>query len=332
MRGASRHQAPRRQQAPRRGASVARTQLSHRFESYKNHHKEVARSSLLRLMATPLPTAMTVLVIAIALALPVGLYVMLKNAQTLSRDWDGNAQISLYLKLGTSESAGLSLANKLNQRPEVAKTQFISREQALQEFKALSGFGDVLTELDENPLPAVIVVYPEARDLGKAEILQQELAKLRAVDSAQLDAQWVRRLHAMLDLAERFVLALGIGLSLAVLLVIVNTIRLGIESRRDEIVIVKLVGGTDAFVQRPFLYTGFWYGVGGGIVALVIIQSVLFWVDSPVARLADLYSSAFDLRGLGFLPTLGLVLGSGFLGWLGAWWAVRQHLRAIEPK
>lgn len=321
-----------RQASTRRGASVAKTQFSHRFESYKNHHKEIARSSLQRLLATPLPTAMTVLVIAIALALPVGLFVLLKNAQALSRDWDGNAQISLYLKLQTKEQAVISLARRLDERPEVAKTQYISKEQALEEFKALSGFGEVLTELDDNPLPAVIVVYPKARDLVQAELLQQELAKLPEVDSAQLDAEWVRRLHAMLDLAERFVLALGLGLSFAVLLVIINTIRLAIENRRDEIVVVKLVGGTDGFVQRPFLYTGFWYGLGGGIVALVLIQSVLFWVDSPVARLADLYSSAFSLRGLGFGPTVILLLGSGGLGWLGAWWAVRQHLRAIEPK
>lgn len=181
-------------QVPRRGASVAKTQLSHRFESYKNNHKEVARSSLSRLLGTPLPTLMTVLVIAIALALPMGLYVMLKNAQSLSRDWDGTAQISLYLKLQTSESAGKALAEKLTRRVDIAKTQFISKEQALEEFIALSGFGNVLTELDDNPLPAVIVVYPSARDLQKAEVLQQELNKLVAVDSAQLDAQWVRRL------------------------------------------------------------------------------------------------------------------------------------------
>ena len=315
-----------------RGASVAKTQFSHRLESYRNHHKEIAHSSLQRLLSTPLPTAMTVLVIAIALALPVGLYVMLKNAQALSRDWDGSAQISLYLKLDTTESESKGLAKRLDVHPEIAKTQFISKEQALEEFKALSGFGEVLTELDDNPLPPVIVVYPKARDLIKAETLQQELSKLPQVDSAQLDAQWVRRLHAILDLAERVVWALGLGLSFAVLLVIINTIRLAIESRRDEIVIVKLVGGTDAFVQRPFLYTGLWYGFGGGIVALIIIQSVLFWVDSPVAELADLYSSAFNLKGLGFGPTLALLLGSAGLGWLGAWCAVRQHLRAIEPR
>lgn len=319
-------------QAPRRGASVAKTQFSHRFDSYKNHHKEVAKSSLARLLGTPLPTLMTVLVIAIALALPVGLYVMLKNAQYLSRDWDGTAQISLYLKLSVKEAEGKTLASKLNRRADIAKTQYISKKQALEEFKALSGFGDVLTELEDNPLPAVIVVYPTARDLVKAEKLQQELDKLREVDSAQLDAQWVRRLHAILDLAERVVWALGLGLSLAVLLVVINTIRLAIESRRDEIVIVKLVGATDGFVQRPFLYTGLWYGLGGGIIAFLIIQSVLFWVDSPVAQLAELYSSAFDLKGLGFGPTLMLLLGSSGLGWLGAWWAVRQHLRAIEPR
>ncbi|MCG8670443.1 MAG: permease-like cell division protein FtsX [Pseudomonadales bacterium] len=318
--------------APRRGASVAKTQFSHRFESYKNNHKEVAASSLQRLLSTPLPTLMTVMVIAIALALPVGLYVMLKNAQALSRDWDGSAQISLYLKLSTTERQGKELATRLAKRVDIGKSQYISKEQALEEFKALSGFGDVLTELEDNPLPAVIVVYPTSRDLAKAEVLQQELNEFREVDTAQLDAQWVRRLHAMLDLAERIVWALGLGLSLAVLLVIINTIRLAIESRRDEIVIVKLVGGTDGFVQRPFLYTGLWYGLGGGIIALLVIQSVLFWVDSPVAKLADLYSSAFNLRGLGFGPTLALLLGSGGLGWLGAWWAVRQHLRAIEPR
>ncbi|PIE41801.1 MAG: cell division protein FtsX [Gammaproteobacteria bacterium] len=319
-------------QTPRRGASVAKTAFSQRLTSYKNHHKEVAKSSLGRLLGTPLSTLMTILVIAIALALPMGLYVMLKNAQSLSRDWDGTAQISLYLKLQTRESAGRALADKLARRADIAKTQFISKEQALEEFIALSGFGNLLSEVGDNPLPPVVVVYPVARDLQKAEVLQQELAKLPQVDDAQLDAQWVRRLHAILDLAEHIVLALALGLSLAVLLVIINTIRLAIESRRDEIVIVKLVGATDAFVQRPFLYTGLWYGLGGGIVALLIIQSVLFWVDSPVAKLADLYSSAFNLTGLGIGPTLALLLTSSGLGWLGAWWAVRQHLKSIEPR
>mgnify|MGYP000019848128 FL=1 len=315
-----------------RGASLQTTTFSQRFTSYRHHHKVVAVESLQRWLVTPLPTLMTVMVLAIAIALPAGLYVMLKNAQLLSRDWDGSAQISLYLKQNISELDGKSLAKSLERRVDIARTQFISKEQALEEFQLLSGFGDLLKELDENPLPAVVVVYPAQRDAALAEQLRVALNDFQQVESAELDAEWVQRLHAMLDLGERLVFALGLGLGLAVLLVVINTIRLAIEARRDEIVIVKMVGATDAFVRRPFLYCGLWYGLAGGIVALIIIESVLFWVDSPVGQLADLYSSSFDLSGLGFVNTLSLFLTSAFIGWLGAWLAVGQHLRAIEPQ
>lgn len=314
-----------------RGASVHKTLVTHRFASYRNHHKQVAAESFQKLMATPLPTLMTVMVIAIALALPAGLFVLLKNAQTLSRDWDGTAQISLYLKSTTGEQAGRRLSDQLAARGDVARTQYISREQALEEFKALSGFGDLLHELNENPLPAVVVVYPAERNLKAAEVLKVALDNLAEVDDAQLDAQWVQRLHAILDLGERVAWSLSLGLSLAVLLVVVNTIRLLIESRRDEIVIVKMVGATDAFVRRPFLYTGLWYGLIGGCIALLLTESVLVWVDSPVGKLSELYSSSFALKGLGFSATLVLVLGSALLGLLGAWVAVGKHLRSIEP-
>ncbi|PCJ45838.1 MAG: cell division protein FtsX [Moraxellaceae bacterium] len=315
-----------------RGASVQATTLSQRFSSYRHHHKEVAIESLQRLLSTPIPTLMTVLVLAIAIALPAGLYVMLKNAQLLSRDWDGSAQISLYLQQDVSSATGKELATDLNRRVDIARTQYISKEQALEEFKVLSGFGDLLKELNENPLPAVIVVYPANGDVAQAEKLRKALDAMPSVESAELDAEWVQRLHAMLDLAERLVFSLGLGLGLAVLLVVINTIRLAIEARRDEIIIVKMVGATDAFVRRPFLYCGFWYGLAGGLVALIIIESVLFWVDSPVGQLADLYSSTFDLSGLGFVNTLLLFVTSALIGWLGAWLAVGQHLRSIEPR
>lgn len=315
-----------------RGASQQTVTLAQRFTSYRNHHKVVALESLQRLMATPIPTTMTVLVLAIAIALPAGLYVMLKNAQVLSRDWDGSAQISLYLQQDLSLEKGKAFARKLEKRVDIARTQYISKAQALEEFEVLSGFGDLLSELDENPLPAVIVVYPSKRDAAVAEALRATLDEFSQVDSAQLDAEWVQRLHAMLDLGERLVFALGLGLGLAVLLVVINTIRLAIEARRDEIVIVKMVGGTDAFVRRPFLYCGLWYGLAGGLIALIIIESVLFWVDSPVGQLASLYGSSFDLSGLGFINTLLLFAASAFIGWLGAWLAVGQHLRAIEPQ
>ncbi|MEZ5507300.1 MAG: FtsX-like permease family protein [Gammaproteobacteria bacterium] len=183
----------------------------------------------------------------------------------------------------------------------------------------------------ENPLPAVIVVYPAEARLERAEKLRDDLAKLGQVDIAQLDAQWVQRLYALLELGGRLVVALAIGLALAVLLVIVNTIRLGIENRRDEIIIVKLVGGTDAYVRRPFLYTGLWYGLGGSVIALLLIQILLLWLDGPVQVVADLYRSRFELEGLGFGAACLMLFGSILTGLLGAALAVRQHLRVIEP-
>lgn len=316
---------------PRRGATTARVSWRQRFESYREHHRDVARESLRRLRSTPLPTLMTVLVIAISLALPAGLYVLLKNAQAVSEDWDGSAQISLFLRQKTSEDQGRKLAADLAKRADVKRTEYISRDQALKEFQEQSGLGDILKELGENPLPAVIVVYPVQTDVQRAQHLRNDLANMGEVDIAQLDAQWVQRLYALLELGERLVVALSIGLALAVLLVIVNTIRLSIESRRDEIVIVKLVGGTDAYVRRPFLYTGFWYGLGGCIVALILIQTLLWWLDEPVQVIADLYRSQFELTGLGFGASLLMLVGSILIGLLGARLAVSQHLRAVEP-
>ena len=320
-----------RNSSPQRGATTARVSWRQRFESYREHHRDVAMESLHRLLATPLPTLMTVLVIAISLALPAGLYVLLKNAQVVSEDWDGSAQISLFLRKDTTEDQGRKLANDLAKRGDVKRTEYISRDQALKEFQQQSGLGNILNELGENPLPAVIVVYPAQNDLKEARQLRNDLAAMGQVDIAQLDAQWVQRLYALLELGQRLVVALSLGLGLAVLLVIVNTIRLSIENRRDEIVIVKLVGGTDAYVRRPFLYTGFWYGLGGCLVALILIQSLLLWLDGPVQVIADLYRSQFSLSGLGFGPSLVMLVGSILIGLLGARLAVSRHLRAIEP-
>ncbi|WP_461423306.1 permease-like cell division protein FtsX [Ketobacter sp.] len=314
-----------------RGATAAGTTFTQRFQSYREHHKEVALESLRRLFSTPLPTLMTILVIAISLSLPAGLYVILKNAENVSADWDGSAQISLFLRFSITAEQGRNLADELAQHKDVKRVEFISREQALGEFEAQSGFGDLIKELGENPLPAVLVVYPSVTDLGSAQGLRNELAKRTEVELAQLDAQWVQRLYAMLDLGQRFVAALSAALVLAVLLVIINTIRLAIESRRDEIIIVKLVGGTDAFVRRPFLYTGLWYGLGGCLTALLLVQIVLWWLQGPVNALSELYSSKFELTGLGFGVSSLMLLGSVVVGLAGARLAVSQHIRSIEP-
>lgn len=317
-----------------KGASQSRTRWVDRWYSYWAHHRLVAADSLKRLLRVPVASTMTWLVIGIALALPGGLFVVLTNVEALSRGWDGAAQISLFVHKAVAEQDGRQLARQLEQRDDIEQTEYISRAQALEEFRSLSGYSDVLTHLADNPLPAVIVVRPiEKRTSAKAaEQLFRELQALPQVEQAVLDLEWVQRLYSLMALGKRMTLALAVLLSLGVLLVIGNTIRLAIESRRDEIVIVKLVGATNAFVRRPFLYTGLWYGLGGGIVSWLIIVTSLIWLSGPVANLAGHYQSEFTLQGLGVADTLLLWLGSALLGLLGAWIAVSRHLGAIEPR
>jgi len=313
------------------GARTSRKQGS--FDSYIANHRKIAKESFRRLIKQPVSSLMTWAVIGIALSLPVGLSVLLANVQQLSSGWDGSAQITLFLKMDVSDKDASNLALQLSARPTIAQADFISRSTALDEFKTLSGFGEVLNYLDENPLPHVIVVKP-AKTLATVEqtdSLQKQLSEIRLVEKAQLDLQWVQRLHSMTELIQRGVWALALLLALAVLLVIGNTIRLAIENRRDEIVVVKLVGATDGFVRRPFLYTGLWYGLGGGLIAFFLVQVTLFWLDSPISELARLYYSSFSLSGLNVESTLFLLGTSMLLGWLGAWVAVRRHLGAIEP-
>ncbi|WP_101758557.1 permease-like cell division protein FtsX [Oceanicoccus sp. KOV_DT_Chl] len=317
-----------------KGASQSRTSTSDKMNSYIAHHKLVAVDSFKRLLSTPIPSLMTWLVIGIALALPTGLFVALGNLDAVSRGWDGAAQISLFVNKVVSEEDSRQLAKKLRLRTDIAEVEYISRSQALEEFQALSGYGDVLAHLDQNPLPAVIVVRPVEKEISAAatEALFNELKSLPQIEQAILDLEWVQRLYSMMELGRRLTLALAALLSLGVLLVIGNTIRLAIESRRDEIVIVKLVGATNTFVRRPFLYTGLWYGFGGGIVCWLTISVSLFWLSGPIANLAGLYQSQFQLQGLGIGETLLLWLSSAGLGLIGAWLAVGKHLGAIEPR
>ncbi len=313
------------------GASQRRTGLSDRFDAYLSHHIYSASSSLQRLLASPLQSLLTWLVVAIAIALPAFFFVALGNVEDLGQRWQGKPQLSVYLQSRARTEAITALQKRVESRPDVQTVTFISAQQALQEFETSSGLGSALQTLDENPLPPVFIVQPANYAPEALQALRLALAKEAIVSSVQLDMDWVLRLNQMLQIAERLVLALGLLLGFGVLLVIGNTIRLAIENRRAEIVVVKLVGGTDGFVRRPFLYTGLWYGLGGGLLALLLLLLALFWLSGPVAGMATLYGSAYSLQGLGFGGTLVLLFGAGLLGLLGAWLAVGRHLNAIEP-
>lgn len=314
------------------GARSARTSLGDRLRAWRHHHRDSLRDALSRMRAAPSSALMTVLVIAIALALPAGLAVLLDNARVITKGWDGNAHLSVFLEMDVDEDRQRRLADDWADFDTVKRTEVITRAQALDEFKALSGFGDVLEALPDNPLPPLIVVYPDNTAPGQVEALQTRLNALPEVDNAQLDVAWVRRLHAIIELGDRLIGVLTLGLAAAVVLVVVNTIRLAIESRREEIVVIKIVGGTDGFVRRPFLYSGFCFGFAGGVLSLVLVGIALWWLGGPINELLNLYESEHSLTGMSPSTLLVLPLFSGTLGLLGAWLAVSRHLGDVEPQ
>ena len=244
-----------------------------------------------------------------------------------------SAQISLFLQNGVADDRAKQLLAELSAREDVRETRFISREEALDEFRDLSGFADVLANLDENPLPDLILVTPKPTlDEPAVSALRAALEENADVAEAVLDMAWLQRLNSLMELSRRVVLAVGGLLVVGVLLILGNTIRLAIESRRDEILIVKLVGGSNGFVRRPFLYTGLWYGVGGGVLAALLVSAALWYLEEPIGELAMLYESAFYLTGLGIMGALNLIILGGILGLAGAWLAVSRHLVHIEPQ
>jgi cell division transport system permease protein len=302
-------------------------------------HRRVAIESGRSLVAAPWSSVMTWLVIGIALSLPAGMLVLLSNVQAVSQGWESSAQISLFIKKNQTNEQLNVLRGEIAGKGGVAAVTIITADQALKEFQQLSGFGEVLEKLETNPLPNVLVVQLTdqlsntiSTDNSHAvQSLFDELRALPAVDQAVLDQAWLQRLQALLQFGRRATALLALVLSLGVVLVIGNTIRLAIENRRNEILVVKLVGGTDAFVRRPFLYLGMWFGLGGGIFACGLVSLAMWWLSAPASNLIALYHSQFVLQYLS-LGGVILLLGCGaLLGFSGAWLAVWRELNRIEP-
>jgi len=300
-------------------------------KAWLRRHRDALREALARLRAAPLAALLTVAVIGVTLALPGGLYLAVDNVQRLARGLQANGQLSLFLKQDATDADAGKLADKLRRQREVKTAHVITRAQALAEFKRHSGFGEALALLDGNPLPAVVVVEPARLEPHALTQLATELGRDPRVEIVSLDLDWVRRLHALLGFAERAVAILAGLLGAAVLIIVGNTVRLAVLSRREEIEVTKLVGGTDAFIRRPFLYAGLAQGLFGGFAALVFVGAALTVLAGPAQELATLYGGRLQISGLGVLA-LGLPLAGAVLGWVGSRLAVGRHLRRIEPK
>lgn len=300
---------------------------------YLLRHAQVLLASLGQLVHSPGSTLMTVCVIGITLALPAMLYLLVDNTKSVIRNWQGRPQVTVFLKHDVSGEQARLFGQELAQRSEIASIELITADQALDEFKARSGFGQALNLLSENPLPASIVAHisDEMGDASSIEELVREIETRAEVDLAQWDLAWVKRLHVILKLVQRVVIVLAVLLCVAVIIIVSNTIRLAILHRRDEIETMKLIGATDRFIRRPFLYGGMIQGLLGAVCAIVIVYVSLSLLDGPIAELLALYHGGFALSGINS-RTITLLLAAGaVLGWLAARMAVGMQLRRIEP-
>ncbi len=295
-----------------------------------NEHVDACMDSLRRLLNAPLHSLMTLLVIAVALSFPAMLYMMVKSIDQSIAEVHHSADISVYLEPGTSPQQSMDVQARIIAEPGVEAARFLSPQKALQEFQQYSGLGDVLTHLSDNPLPPTLLVMPK---LDHADIsgLIHRLAQFERVDQVEFDYLWVQRLQALVATAEKMVTSLTALLGLGVILILGNTIRLEIENRREEVVIIKLVGGTDAYVRRPLIYTGAWYGLVGATLAWCVTNLFALAMSAPLDSLGGLYLTDLSLAGLHSRDLLILILIGLFLGISGAWLAVARHLASIEP-
>jgi cell division transport system permease protein len=308
--------------------------VSGAVSSYGTRHLQALFGSLGRLARAPLATMLTLIVIGVALALPAGLALLVNNLRTATGDFSNAVDFTVHFKLGTSIDRVQQIAAGARERAGIESVTVRTAAEALEEFKQASGFGDALSALEDNPLPHHLVVRPAKNASGPAEVesLRRYFAAFPEVEIVQLDLDWVRRLHSLLDVLKRALWVVISVLGLGVLAVIGNTIRLEIQQRRPEIEVTKLVGGSNAFVRRPFLYTGIFYGLGGGLLAALIVLCGLAYLDQAVGDLSAQYGGRFHLEGLGG-HGLGILVGVGAaLGWLGALISTGRHLRQIEPR
>jgi cell division transport system permease protein len=305
-----------------------------KLHAYRNLHAHALFSSLGRLVASRFSSAMTIVVLAIAISLATGFYILVANLNQLVGNLEASNQISLFLKDEISETRANSFANSIRKNPDIQDVKLISKERALEEFRAYSGFGEALKALETNPLPFVIQVWPrKLLDNERAlEALLDDFGRAAEVDFAQIDMQWVKRLQSIMDVAKRGVTLLSLLLGACVLFVTANTIRLELHNRRNEVVIAKLVGATNSFIRRPFLYSGFWIGFFSGVTAWFIVTTIMLILKQPVERLSGLYDGGFHVLFLGFADTLALIFISSVLGVVGSWIVLHFQLRQLKPE
>lgn len=316
------------------GASDRKIGFSQAVVMFFISHIRQALGSLGELWRQPAASLMTIGVLGLSITLPSTLYILVKNTEKISAGWEQASEISLFLTESTNAGSAQQLITRIKTWPEVDSVTYIPADDALKEFQHMSGLGDAVAYLESNPLPDVVLVAPTQKHStpDAAARLLEKLKDQREVDVGKLDIEWLERLYAVLNIARELVTLIGGLLFISVVLIIGNTIRLNILNKRDEILVMKLVGATDAFIHRPFLYTGFWYGLLGGLIAWFAVILILWWMDSSIQAFAAMYQKEFNITGLtgsALLTMLGLSVALGLIGSL---ISVQRHVSEIEPQ
>ncbi len=323
--------------APNRSASRAK-KMPDKAKALRGGWREQWRyawvNTLADMMRQPLATLLTVMVIAISLTLPSVCYLVYKNVSEAASQWYPTPQLTVYLDKALDDDAAEQVMTVLKGEEGVDKVNYLSREEALGEFRNWSGFGGALDMLEENPLPAVAIITPKINfeSSDTLNTLRDRVAAVKGVDEVRMDDSWFARLAALTGLVGQVAAMIGILMIVAVFLVIGNSVRLSIFSRRDTINVMKLIGATDGFILRPFLNGGALLGFSGAILSLILSQAMVWQLGSAVAKVASVFGTTFVLHGLGWDECLLLVLVSAMIGWIAAWLATVQHLRRFTPQ
>jgi cell division transport system permease protein len=309
-------------------------QIRRKNRAWLRRHSYSFFSSLGVLFHHRVGTMMTVMVLGIAMFLPLGLYTTLSNLEGMNLRQDEWSAVTVFFKTGTTQDEVRQVADTLEERLHPEAIVVISPEEGMLDFREASGFGESLDMLEENPLPWVMQVSPQPGSTDQLEQRVDELTgflqSLDTVEVTQFDYKWLQRLGRMLEMGEATVTVLILLFGLAVVVVVANTIRLDVASHAEEIEILALVGAGNAFVRQPFLYTGLWYGLMGSLLAVILLALTMVYLGRPLGLLLETYGTVFSIRGLGGYNTVWILLGGGFLGWLGALISVQQYLKRLK--
>ncbi|HKJ15913.1 MAG TPA: permease-like cell division protein FtsX [Xanthomonadales bacterium] len=288
-------------------------------------------SSIGTLVSHKLATLMTLLVLGIAMALPLGLFVVVENLRSIDLQQSEWGSVTVFFDASVDSESAAETAHAIEQRN--AEVRLVSPEEGMAEFSASSGFSSAADLFDENPLPWVAILTPGAENEQPLEAWVSEwqawLEQREGVDLVQVDHKWLQRLAGLLALGRGLMTVLTVLFSLAVVVVVANTIRLDVASRSEEIEVMSMVGANNGFIRQPFLYSGFWYGMLGALLALVLMLAAIFYLQSPLEQLLEAYGSQYLLKGLGVQRSLLVLLSGGFLGLCGAFLSVQRHLRLL---